>query len=291
MKLPINSNHRITESWFGSSFKRERDSKFTGDSEVNNHQIKCSARLFHPQPPAGGPLPKEQGRLRRPMQYPLGTRSPIQAELPTNLKTTPARAAAKTRLISGADKDSIFSPLFCSLTLKFHWESTFAICISMFWSGTRRLFLQIWFLCSKSCARLAYVPWLVSSLLSLCFRSGVLAAARYNADTASLSVLSSVVELAPEFKMTKAILHQVINKTIPIWNSRSFHLFQGDAIEAFYVTFCQKHGFSYFDIYLSNSKLYLLSPKMGLFSWLEFPRIFRFDLAARYQRMKLYMHF
>ena len=44
---------------------------------------------------------------------------------------------------------------------------------------------------------------------SLYFRSGVLAAALYNADTASLSVLSSVSELSPEFKMTKTLLHQV----------------------------------------------------------------------------------
>lgn len=46
-------------------------------------------------------------------------------------------------------------------------------------------------------------------LPSLYFRSGVLAAALYNADTASLSVLSSVSELSPEFKMTKTLLHQV----------------------------------------------------------------------------------
>ena len=45
--------------------------------------------------------------------------------------------------------------------------------------------------------------------LSLYFRSGVLAAALYNADTASLSVQSSVAELSPEFKMTKTLLHQV----------------------------------------------------------------------------------
>ena len=44
---------------------------------------------------------------------------------------------------------------------------------------------------------------------SLYFRSGVLAAALYNADTASLSVLSSVSELSPEFKTVKTLLHQV----------------------------------------------------------------------------------
>ena len=48
------------------------------------------------------------------------------------------------------------------------------------------------------------------TFLGLYFHSGKLGAALYSADAASLSVLGAVAEFVPDFKMTRALLHQVI---------------------------------------------------------------------------------